>query len=203
MKLTRTKFIWLAALVLAGGGFAHAQSDKVPGPADYSSFSRFVTERNIFDPNRQPHYTSTRTRTRTTRTHVSSSAPAFSLVGTMSYEKGMFAFFNGNNEELKKALPVSEKIAGYTVAQIAPGRVLLESTNRQEKIILNVGDVMRQDGGRWEMSGQGELSSGASTPAAVAGGTAGGESPAPAPSAAIGQNDVLKRLMELRAKENK
>jgi len=49
------------------------------------------------------------------------------------------------------------------------------------------------------LSDSGELPAGT-------GGTAPASSPggdnAPAPSPALGQNDVLKRLMELRAKEN-
>ena len=200
MKLNRTHIIWLMALALTSGGLAEAQTNRVPGPTDFAAFSQFVTDRNIFDPNRQPHYTSTRTRTRTTRTRVSSSSPTFTLVGTMSYEKGLFAFFNGNSDELKKALPVSEKIAGYTVVQIAPGRVLLESTNQTEKLVLKVGDVMRQENGKWELSSTGDLPAGTSSPAATS--SPGGDSPAATPSPTLGQNDVLKRLMELRAKEN-
>ena len=51
-------------LALAAGLGALAQSSsKVPGAKDYSAFTRFVTERNIFYPNRKPHYTSSRTRT--------------------------------------------------------------------------------------------------------------------------------------------
>lgn len=204
--MTRVKIILLAA-ALTNGNFVRAQSNTVPGATDYSAFSTFVTARNIFDPNRVPHYTSTHTYTRThTHTHVSASAPAFSLVGTMSYQKGMFAFFSGNSDELKKVLPVSQKIANYTVAQIVPGRVTLESTNPVEKLELKVGDVVRQENGKWTLSDSSELPAGVGTSAAAAAGSpgsaSGSESPAAAPSPALGQNDVLKRLMELRAKEN-
>ena len=192
-------------LALAAGLGALAQSSsKVPGAKDYSAFTRFVTERNIFDPHRQPHYTSSRTRTpqRTTRTH-SSSAPAFTLVGTMSYGKGLFAFFNGNNEDLKKALPVAEKIAGYTVAEISQGRVTLESADKKSKLHLQVGDVMRQESGKWELSGSGEQPAGDSSAVTETSSASGSESPAAAaPSPALEQNDVLKKLMEKRAKES-
>jgi len=202
MKLTRVKIILLAAFALTNGMFVRAQSNGVPGAADYAKFSSFVTERNIFDPSRVPHtgYTprvrTTRTVTRPTR--VSNSAPAFSLVGTMSYEKGVFAFFNGNNSDLKKVLPVNAKIAGYTVLKISQGRVLLESDDKKEQLELKVGDVLREDGGKWALSGAGELPTGTSS-ATAAGSSAGGETVAP--SAALNQNDVLKRLMELRKKE--
>jgi hypothetical protein len=201
MKLTRVKIILLAAVALTNGLFVHAQANNAA--TDYAKFSAFVTDRNIFDPNRVSHtgYTPrVRTTTRTTtRTRVSNSSPAFSLVGTMSYEKGVFAFFNGNSSDLKKALPVNAKIAGYTVAKIVPGRVLLVSADKKEKLELKVGDVLRQESGKWAVSGTGELPTGTSS-AAATGSPAGGDSSA-APSPALGQNDVLKRLMELRKKE--
>ena len=46
----------LLALALSGGHAAFAQSNGVPGPQDYAAFSHFITDRNIFDPNRVPHY---------------------------------------------------------------------------------------------------------------------------------------------------
>lgn len=204
MKTIRVKIILLAVFALTGGFIAGAQSNKTPGAADYPAFSGFVTERNIFDPNRVPHtvYTPRVRTTRTTRTRTASSAPAFSLVGTMSYQKGYFAFFSGNDDELKRVLPVSGKIAGYTVTQIVQGRATLETTNKSDKLELKVGDVLRQENGKWALSDAGDLPTGTSSPAAVAGGSSGSDNTAAAPSPALGQNDVLKRLMELRAKEN-
>jgi hypothetical protein len=207
-KLT---FIMLAVLLTSAIAFAQS-SNHVPAPTDYPAFSQFITDRNIFDPNRQPHYTSSRTRTYTRPTTHSSSAPAFSLVGTMAYEKGMFAFFNGNSEDLKQALYVSGKIAGYTVTKINHGSVTLETTNQAEKIELKVGDVMREENGAWQLTGPGEVTAGSS-----AGGDSdpgrysrsGGDSTSEksnsgsnAPASAAAPNDILKRLMEKRAQEN-
>lgn len=211
MKSMRTILFFTLAVVLTGTGlFAQSSSNQVPGPTDYAAFTRFITDRNIFDPNRQPHYSSTRTRTAShTRTRtVSASAPAFSLVGTMSYEKGIFAFFSGNSDELKKALLVSGKIAGYTVTDISYGRVTLESTNENGKLELKVGDVMREDNGKWEMTGQGEVSAGSSSSRSQSSSTSmensgthtDSENSTPASTGA--PNDILKRLMEQRAKEN-
>ena len=121
MKLNRIKIILLAALALTSGFVARAQSNRVPGATDYPAFSGFVTDRNIFDPNRVPHPFTRRACGRGFRTRATaSSAPAFSLVGTMSYQKGYFAFFSGNDDELKSVLPVSGKIAGYTVTRNCP-----------------------------------------------------------------------------------
>jgi len=203
MKLMRTRLFLALAAVLAAGG-ASAQTNKnIPGPKDYPAFSQFVADRNIFDPNRQPHFYSSATRTRTPRVRHSAAAPAFTFVGTMAYEKGLFAFFSGNDADLKKVLLPTEKIAGYTVTKIAPGRASIESADGKQKLELKVGDVMRQENGGWQLSGSGEIPAGANAgepdPAA---GTNAVSSGAGAPSAATEPNDVLKRLMEKRAKEN-
>lgn len=198
MKTAWTILIFTLAFA---GGRATAQTNATPA-ADYSKFSKFITDRNIFDPNRQPHSTSTRTRTtRTTRTR-SASAPSFSLVGTMAYEKGFFAFFSGNSDELKQILPASGKIAGYTVTDVSRGRAVLESSDKKQMLELKIGDVMREESGKWELTGQGEVpaSSAPATPSSSTTSESSGGGDAPAPAAPA--NDVLKRLMEKRAKEN-
>ena len=186
---------------LASAAFAFAQSNGVPGPTDYASFNRFVTDRNIFDPNRQPHSYSPNTPRTTPRRTVRNSVPGIMLVGTMSYEKGMFAFFNGNSSDLKKALQVTEKIADYTVTDISANRVKLASADKKQ-LELKIGDGLRQENGKWVFAGAGELPAGTGSP-----GSAGGESSSEAgataaPGPAGEPNDVLKRLMQLREKEN-
>ena len=205
MKTMRNQFVFALAVVLAGDGFGQANRN-MPGPTDYTAFSRFVADRNIFDPNRQPHYTSTRTTTTRPRTR-SASTPTFTLVGTMAYEKGFFAFFSGNDTELKKVLIVSEKIADYTVTEIAAGRARIESADGKQKLELKVGDVMHQEAGGWQFSGSAEIPPGApaSETGTAAAGTAGNSSASSTPSvpvAAGAQSEILKRLMEKRAKEN-
>ena len=71
---TAPLILTLLALGLAGGSAAFAQSNSVPGPADYNSFSRFITDRNIFDPNRQPHYSGGTRPMLRIHTHISVSA---------------------------------------------------------------------------------------------------------------------------------
>ena len=206
MKLPISNFFLVLATVLAGGAGAQAQSNGVPGPAEYAKFSAFVTDRNIFDPNRTPHYYSSGSRPRTRTRTRSTAAPALTLVGTMSYEKGMFAFFNGNDSDLKKALRVTEKIADYTVVDISPNHVKLETADKKKQFDMNVGDAMRQENGKWVLAGPGEISnepSAAETTASSAGSDTSSDSATPAaPSAATEPNDVLKRLMQLREKEN-
>lgn len=199
MKFSRN--ILFLALALTAVDLS-AQTNNVPGPGDFASFSKFVTERNIFDPNRVPHYTSTRTTRTRTRTRSNNSAPQFSLVGTMAYEKGMFGFFSGNSDELKQILSVSGKIAGYTVTEISRDRAVLESEDKKQKLELRIGDVMRQESGKWELSGQGEVSGGSAS-ASPSKSESTTESSGGSPSSPADEpNDVLKRLMEKRAKEN-
>ncbi len=205
MKTMRTQFVFALAVVLAGE--VHGQANRNnPGPTDYTAFSRFITDRNIFDPNRQPHYTSTRTQTTRPRTR-SASTPAFTLVGTMAYEKGFFAFFSGNDTELKKVLSVSEKIADYTVTEIVAGRARIESADGKQKLELKVGDVMHQEAGGWQFSGAAEIPPGApasetgTAPAGAAENSSERSTPS-VPVAAGAQSEILKRLMEKRAKEN-
>ena len=179
---------------------AAAQSNGVPGPTAYSSFSRFITERNIFDPNRYSHdFRRSYRPTRLTR-----SAPTFTLAGTMSYEKGMFAFFDGNNSDLRKVLYQSDSnsIAGYTVAEITLNGVKLQSSDKKQTVEMKVGDLMRQDGGGWQMAGRGELPVSTVESAAPA---AEGSSPdaGSAPSTASEPNDILKKLAQQREQELK
>ena len=115
---------------------------------DYASF-RIITERNIFDPNRsgrRPSRYENREPGRQAR------VDAFTLVGTMSYEKGQFAFFDGTSYEYRKALKPADMIAGYKIAEIAPKDVKLAASNGTV-VNLPVGMQMRrEDEGAWQVT---------------------------------------------------
>jgi hypothetical protein len=202
MKPTRYKKWAVLALALANGFFAAAQPNGVPGPTDYERFSSFITQRNIFNPSRfaiipgrpQPVFPQRRY------------TPAFTLVGTMSYEKGMFAFFDGNQNNLRKVLYQSESnsIAVFTVAEITPSSVTLQTADKKQTVQMKIGQTMRQEGTSWQLAESGQMFAGTSS----------GEGPAPAadssspdtsaaPSAALEGNDVLKKLMQQREQELK
>ena len=135
--------------MLAGGFAAVAQQTNAPAGNDYSSF-RIIADRNIFDPNRYPHTTRTAHRT------VNNRAPAFSLVGTMTYKRGMLAFFDGTDSDSRKVLATNGIINGYTVAEITLRGVRLESAGKS--VEMRVGAQMRQEGkGEWKLAGAGEL----------------------------------------------
>lgn len=210
MNMTHTKKFLLIALALANGWLAGAQTNDAASATDYASFSRVIAERNIFDPNRVAHTpgakrTAYRPRTRS----AAPAAPAFSLVGTMSYEKGRFAFFSGNSADLKKILELDGSIAGYTVAEIAPTQVKLQSADKKI-LALKIGDTLRQESGHWELAAQGETPAPAGTTetaaaaAAEEGATpAAPEAPANPAAGNSAASDILKRLMQKREQENK
>jgi hypothetical protein len=205
MKLTRYKKWLVLALALANGFFAGAQSNTPPGPTDYARFSSFITQRNIFDPSRYPR--TQRIRPRPNYTPRQRYAPTFTLVGTMSYEKGMFAFFDGNNSELRKVLYQSDTngIAGYLLTEITPTSVKLQTADKKETVTMKIGEGMRQEGSHWLPAGRSEGFADTSSTQDTAPAATDNSSPdaSPAPSPALEGNDILKKLMQQREQELK
>ena len=204
MKPTRYKKWAVLALALASGFLASAQSNGVPGPADYGKFSSFITERNIFDPSRISHAPGIRPRFQPTR--INRFAPAFTLVGTMSYEKGMFAFFDGNNFNLRKVLYQSDTngIAGYLVSEITPTSVKLQTPDKKETVTMKIGEAMRQVGTHWLPAGRVQMSTDTGSTeiaAPAAADNAASPEASSAPSPALQGNETLRLLMLRRQQE--
>src|SRR4029078_13718644 len=88
---------------------------------------------------------------------------SFALVGTMSYSKGTFAFFDGSSSQFRKTLKVGDSIGAYQVKDVAPSHVKL--TGDKQELELQVGQQLRrEDEGEWKISARsGDTSS--STPA--------------------------------------
>lgn len=153
------------------------------GPA-FESFD-IIARRNIFDPNRRgiqpPHkYNETRT------------PDVLALVGTMSYPKGKFAFFDGTKSDYKKVLEPGASIAGYTVKDITPKDVTLAANGKE--LTLKVGSQMRKEQGQndWKPATETDIPATSDT---NAGSTSDQSMPSGANPAA---NDIIKRLMEQR-----
>jgi len=195
--------IILALSCLAGaGGIAHGQEtnpalaaavaaqSSAPETMDLNYF-KIISSRNIFNPNRRRNQPNATVR-RTPRNDW------FTLVGTMSYEKGEFAIFDGTRSEYKKALKAHDKIAGYTIAEIAPGGIKLAAASNQT-INLPVGTQMRKpEGGRWALAGRADPNA-EPTPAPEGGAT--NAAPTTAATVTGPDSDIMKRLMEKRLKE--
>ncbi len=159
----------------------------VTGPSASFDTFRIIVERNIFDPNRIG-------RTAGTAENQPPRGDMISLVGTMRYEKGLFAFFDGSNASFQKALHEGESIAQYTVTRIGSDGV--ELTRDGQKFSLTVGQQLRRPvGGDWTVAALETVQRETDTaPAADA---------TPSPAIPAGASDTLKRLMEQRQKQLK
>jgi hypothetical protein len=181
----RWTILAIVTLALAGGVTARAQQTNNTSQADFSNF-QVISERNIFNPNR-------------TARHKRGNRPqpvadAFSLVGTMSYAKGAFAFFDGTTSDYRKVVQNAGTIAGYTVSEITPSAVKLTSGDKH--LVLKVGTQMRrEEKGAWQMAATSELPVDTTENAEAA-----SAEPAASDSSNEG-NDVLKRLMKQREQE--
>ena len=111
---------------------------------DFMSF-QIIGQRNIFDPSRVPHRRSTASSARV--------VDSFSFVGTMSYTKGNFAFFDGTSPDFRKVLERDGTIADFKITAINPKSVtLLAGTN--ETVLLLGTRMYRDDNGHWAVSAE-------------------------------------------------
>jgi hypothetical protein len=167
-----------------------AATDAPPG--SFESF-RLIAERNIFDPNRSPRAP------RSSGGEEPRRVPkieAFALAGTMSFSNRHLAFFTSASSQYQKALKPGDAIAGYQIATVAPDHVKLEKDGAAVELKLNQ-QLRREDEGPGQVSARTEPVAGApANPGANGGATAGG-----APAVPAGASDILRKLMEQRAKE--
>jgi len=140
--LLQSAFLAVACLA------ARAQNTNSVSRPDYQSF-KIIADRNIFDPNRSPRSAGR------TEPRKAAQVESFALVGTLSYEKGTFAFFDGTDSSYRKALKAGDSIAGYKIAEITADGVKLEAEGKQ--VELNVGMQMKkQDESEWQLAGNAE-----------------------------------------------
>jgi hypothetical protein len=200
--IIRTTFFLAAALLgvrLIAAAVAPAAAAPVPATARPSAVIavtgfdafRLISERNIFDPNRVGQ--STRT-----GEPPPPRADLISLVGTMHYEKGLFAFFDGSAPAFRKALSEGESVADYAVAHIAANSV--ELVRNGQRLTLTVGQQLRRPvGGDWTVVALDTAHSEAKAqPADVS-----TDNPSATPAIPPDASDVLRRLMEQRQKQLK
>jgi len=148
-----------------------------------------IPERNIFNPNRSGRNPEREYRREERKVH----AESFALVGTLSYEKGYFAFFEGSSSDYRRVLKTSDSIAGFTVAAVSPQQVTLQSSNHGDYALPMGMQLQRVDEGKWELAPRTQSSNGSLT---STGSRAGFVS-----SNGGGSEEVLKRLMQQREQE--
>ena len=186
----------LLLLALAAVLSAAAEETNSGSQLDYSAF-RIIPERNIFNQSRSRGSSRNGSRSRQDRRVR---ADAFALRGTMSYEKGRFAFFDGTSSDYRKAVQADDSIAGFKVAQVGVDSVKLQSNGKQ--IELQVGMQMKKpDQGEWEVaSGAEVIDLNASTSTADTNSVATNTEASSSPSSG-GESDILKRLMQRREQQ--
>jgi hypothetical protein len=192
---------WLVMLTLAANSFALAQSTNDSAATDFSSF-QIIPQRNIFNPNRYPIRSGYRPQPR-----LSAGVPTFSLAGTMSYRKGMFAFFSGTSSDYEKAMQAGGTIAGFTVTKIDLDGAQLQTINGKA-ITMKVGAAMQQENNGWLLRSPGDWEAPSTTETEIENSSSPSTATPEAgtnsnPSPDLGGNDVLKRLMQQRQQELK
>ncbi len=192
----------VATVLIAMVSVRGADPTNAPARTDYASF-RMVVERNIFNASR-----SGRSQSRDRDNRRPTRVETFGLVGTMTYDKGPLAFFDGSSSEFRKALKPGAAIAGYQLEAIHPEAVTLRHASNSFELRLG-SQMRREDDGEWKVAGQfdsaaassggsgggfgrGTSGSGGGTGAGASGGSASGGD----------VSEVLKRLMEKREKES-
>jgi len=183
--LRARKILAIVAFVTIGGFAARAQQTNRTSRADFSNF-QIISERNIFNPDRTARHR-----------HGDRPQPvadAFSLVGTMSYAKGTFAFFDGTSSDYRKVVQNAGTIAGYKVTDITPTAVKLANGDKQ--LMMKVGTQMRrEEKGSWQLAATSEL------PVETIENADTATAEPSASDSDSGGNDVLKRLMKQREQE--
>lgn len=182
----------IIGLALAIGFTATAQDTNQLRQTDYAAF-RSISQQNIFNQYRVARRRET---SRAKSTLPVRMGDAFLLVGTMSYEKGDFAFFDGPSSEYRRIVRPADMIAGYKVTAITPASVTLESSG--QKFEMKVGTQLRRnDEGGWQLADTRDL------PAPPAGSAVASPAEPASSSSSEDMNDVLKKLMQKREQELK
>lgn len=125
---------------------AAATPTNAGSPLSLEAF-KIITQRNIFDQNRRPGAGPRPVRVERRAPRIE----AFSLVGTLLHEEGIYAFFDGSGSDYRKVCKPGEMIAGYKVAEVTIDSCKLVATN--ETIVeLPLGMQMRrQDEEQWQV----------------------------------------------------
>lgn len=163
------------------------------GQLEYSAF-KIIYEHNIFDASRMGGtYAGPRHRAKVSKVDY------FKLLGTMRYEKGRFAFFDGNDADFHKTLQITQNIAEYKILEIGYDSVKLAPTNGAP-FELKVGMQMKRvDAGPWSEAAASESFAPPPTSSSSSE-TVSKSNDAPSSSNAS-ENEVMKRLMQKRQQE--
>ncbi len=177
---------WAVSLEGAEEGVVAAQG------RDFPAF-KLIDERNIFNPNRRPGSA----RGAEGESVKPAKIDRFSLIGTLIYEQGSFAFFDGTEAQYRTVLKPSGTIAGFKLLEITPNHVRLNSASNTVDLPMGM-QMKRQDEGDWQLVAETEIDG---TPGS--GSNADEKSSEESSGSEAGADEVLKRLMQKREQESK
>ena len=160
---------------------APRETNQPPARREFASF-KIITDKNIFNANR-----SRRADRSGGETRRAARTQTITLVGTMTYDRGMYAFFDGSASEFRKALEPGKSIAGHKIIAVKHDGVRLAAGTNEFDLIVGM-QLRREDEGDWKVV----PGSGTAAPVAA--------SPSEAPGE---ENDIVKKLMQQREQELK
>ena len=143
-QLNRCALRFGLGLSLLAGMSTRVMSAEAGAPPSFEPF-QIIVERNIFSatPSRQAAEP---------QKLPQPSPERLILFGTMSYERGQFAFFDGSNPDFRKDLKLGEQIGGCVLTEIAATQVKLKAGEREWE--LPVGTcLLRENAGPWKPGG--------------------------------------------------
>ena len=146
---------------------------------------KLITDRNIFNSAR-----SARGSRPAPDTRRRPSPETLTLVGTMSYDKGAYAFFDGSRPDYRKVLEIGTSIADHTLLAVSTDAVTLQATTNTFE--LRIGGQLRRGEDRWEI-----------VPGSAPAREAGSANPSSALAAPGDEDEVVRRLMQQREQELK
>jgi len=126
-----------------------AKSTPAPPAPATGTFDDFkaIPDRNIFNTRRYAGRTQTDTPPPQQRRNPV--IESFSLLGTLEYEKGRVAFFEGSGSGMKKSAKVDDTIGDCKITAIEAAAVTLEANGKP--VELKVGYMLRrEDQGEWK-----------------------------------------------------
>jgi hypothetical protein len=161
----------------------------------YEAF-RYVRGRNIFDPSRRGLKLET---SNAVPAPVTKRSRALMLTGTMVTEGRALAFFGG--VDTNRVIPIGETVAGFKLTAIAPAQVSLERDG--QATVLGVGRQIALEGSEsgTVMDGVGVPATLPAAPAAAGAPSGPSALPSAPPPTGDDKNEILRRMMERRAKE--
>jgi hypothetical protein len=185
-------------LILTAACSWGADATNAPSRLDFPSF-KLISERNIFNANRSKGRTYQEPRrVEPERRYVRTES--FALVGTMSYEKGRFAFFEGSSSQFNQVLKTSDTIGGFKITEVTPNSVKLASTStNNQPVELPVGmQLKRQDEGEWKLSERTDIPRSYASSSSSSYRSGSSSSSGSSRSSGPEDSEVLKRLMQRR-----